>query len=116
MIGFLLIFLPYSAMWATVGVILAEVFDTRVRYSGMSLGYGIGTVLGGAIAPIIAANLMEHTGTVASVGWYLVAMAVVSAVSGVWVLDHRKRSSAPSADGATPQSAPTTTTETRGRT
>ncbi len=81
--GYLLIFIPYSATWATMGALLAEVFDTRVRYSGLSLGYTLGNIVGAAFAPIIAANLLEFTGDITAVGWYMVAAAAISTLAAL---------------------------------
>ncbi|MED5314831.1 MAG: MFS transporter, partial [Pseudomonadota bacterium] len=39
-----------------------ELFSTDVRYSGASLGYQIGAILGGAMAPIIAVFLWDEFG------------------------------------------------------
>ena len=36
-----------------------ELFSTEVRYSGATLGYQFGAILGGAFAPTIAAFFME---------------------------------------------------------
>jgi MFS family permease len=39
--------------------LFAEILDTRVRYSGASIGYQFGSVRGGAVAPLIAANFQD---------------------------------------------------------
>ncbi|HVW42927.1 MAG TPA: MFS transporter [Amycolatopsis sp.] len=84
--GYLLIFIPYSATWGTLGTFLAEAFSTDVRYTGLSLGNTVGYIAGPAFAPIIATNLLKSTGSYASVGWYLVIAAVLSGVAAVWTL------------------------------
>ena len=43
--------------------VFSELFPTAVRYSGASLSLTLGTLLGGAIAPIVATTLFEMTGT-----------------------------------------------------
>ncbi|MFT7837851.1 MFS transporter [Saccharothrix sp. BKS2] len=65
---------PMSALYA-------EMFPTRVRYSGVSIGYALGAILGGAFAPTIAQALVRSTGTVLSVGVYVMALSVVSLVA-----------------------------------
>jgi MFS family permease len=52
---------PMSAMYA-------EMFPVAVRYSGVSIGYALGAILGGAFAPTIAEILMQSTGWSVSVG------------------------------------------------
>lgn len=68
------------------GAYLSEAFPAEIRYSGASVAYGIGGVLGGAIAPIIATLLVTSTGGLGAVGGYV---ALASAVSLVAVLTLR---------------------------
>ena len=70
-----------SAMYGPQAALFSELFTPEVRYSGASLGYQIGAVLGGGLAPLIAVALYEATGTSASTSWYLLGMGVVTAVS-----------------------------------
>jgi MHS family shikimate/dehydroshikimate transporter-like MFS transporter len=64
---------PQAAMYA-------ESFATRVRYSGISLGYQGGSIFGGALAPIIATALLAWTGTSTSIALYVTVLAVISFV------------------------------------
>ncbi len=59
------------------GTILAEMFPTAVRYTGASLAFNLAGILGASPAPYIATQLGERFG-LASVGWYLAAMAVLT--------------------------------------
>ena len=59
-----------------------ELFSTEVRYSGASLGYQIGAILGGALAPTIAVMLWNTYGVVyVSVYMALAAIATIICVS-----------------------------------
>lgn len=58
----------------------AELFGTSVRYSGASLGYQIGSVLGGALAPIAGVALLQQTGSAVWVSAYIAAMALLSVI------------------------------------
>ncbi|RKT57402.1 MFS transporter [Saccharothrix australiensis] len=71
-----------AAVFGPMPAYYAELFGTRVRYSGVSLSYQLGSVLGGGLSPLIAAWLLELTPTRASwpVSLYLVAGAVVTAL------------------------------------
>src|SRR5918998_233069 len=69
-----------SMMYGPQAAFYSEIFTTKVRYSGASMGYQIGSVFGGALAPIIATPLLAATGTSFAVGAY---MAVVCAITGV---------------------------------
>ena len=57
----------------------AEVFDVRVRYSGASLGYQIGSVLSGGFAPLVAAALLVAGG--GRPWWIVVAFAGLSVLT-----------------------------------
>ena len=46
-----------------------ELFPASIRYSGVSITYAIGAILGGAFAPTIAAWLVQSTGTATSVAF-----------------------------------------------
>ncbi len=56
----------------------AELFTTRLRYSGASLGYQGGAIFGGAMGPLIATALYAATGTSLSISLYVLSMAVLS--------------------------------------
>ncbi|QJY47465.1 MFS transporter [Pseudonocardia broussonetiae] len=60
------------------GAFIAEAFPTAVRYSGASVSYAIGSVLGGAIAPIVATLLVAATGSATALSAYLVLLGLVS--------------------------------------
>ena len=59
----------------------AEMFPANVRYSGVSIGYALGAILGGAFAPMIAEALMNATGMSLTIGLYIAVAAVVSLVA-----------------------------------
>ncbi|GAA4524439.1 MFS transporter [Amycolatopsis samaneae] len=69
----------------------AEMYPTRVRYSGAAISYAIGAVLGGAFAPTIAEALQSGTGTVYAVGGYLAVMTVIGLVASFFVRDRPGR-------------------------
>ncbi|QBP12515.1 MFS transporter [Cupriavidus metallidurans] len=55
----------------------SELFPTRYRFTGISLGAQMGAVLGGATAPILAALIVEWTGNVGSVPILIVVWQIV---------------------------------------
>jgi MFS family permease len=59
----------------------AEMFPAQVRYSGVSIGYAIGAILGGAFAPLIAQILIDQTGSTTSIGVYVMVVAAISFVA-----------------------------------
>ncbi|GLS29624.1 Sugar phosphate permease [Mesorhizobium albiziae] len=55
---------------------VTEMFPTRVRYTALSASYQLASVLGGSIAPLVGALLVERTGTPVSVAIYAALMVV----------------------------------------
>jgi metabolite-proton symporter len=70
-----------GAYIGTQPAVFAELFPAAVRYSGTSLANTLGTIVGGAPAPFIAAALYEATGTSLAIGAYGTALAIVSFLS-----------------------------------
>lgn len=56
----------------------SELFPASIRYSGVSITYAIGAILGGAFAPMISAWLVAQTGSATSVALYIAAVMVVA--------------------------------------
>jgi MFS transporter, MHS family, proline/betaine transporter len=57
---------------------LAELFPTRLRYSGLSLTYGLASALFGGTAPALAIFLVRRTGEALSPAWYATGLTVVA--------------------------------------
>lgn len=82
----------HSAMYGPQAAFFSELFGTRVRYSGASLGYQLASPLAGGLAPLIATALLGWSmGEPWPVALYLIGMAVITLVS-VWLAEetHRK--------------------------
>ena len=84
-IGLGLSYGPQSAMYA-------EMFPAHIRYSGISIGYAIGAILGGAFAATVAQILLEATGASVSIAIYIMALTVISVAAVLWVGETRGRS------------------------
>lgn len=65
----------------------AELFPASIRFSGVSISYAIGAILGGAFAPTIATALVQATGTTDSVTWYLVGMTMLGLIATLLLRD-----------------------------
>ena len=96
LLGFALLFIPYAANYGVMPTLFAHVFPVGVRYTGMSIGYTMGTVLGSGLAPIIATFLLDRTGDWPAIALYMTATAGVSFVAALFL---RERSDEPAADG-----------------
>jgi MFS family permease len=64
-------------MYGPQAAFFTELFSTEVRYSGASLGYQLGAIVGGAFAPTIATILWTEY----SIIWVSVYMALASVAS-----------------------------------
>ena len=60
-----------------------ELFSTEVRYSGASLGYQLGAIIGGALAPTIAVLLWDSFGI-----FYVSVYIAIAALLTLWSLSH----------------------------
>jgi MFS family permease len=73
----------HGLMYAVQPAAMAEMFPTRMRYSGVSLGYQVTSIVAGSLAPIIAVRLLQTYKSSVPISWYLAATAAVSAVAAV---------------------------------
>ncbi len=71
-------------VYGPLGVWLPSLFPPRIRYTGVSVAFNLGGILGGALAPIAAQALNDAGGTVL-VGLYL-TMAGIFSLAGLKVV------------------------------
>lgn len=71
----------HALMYAGQPAIMAELFPTRMRYSGVSLGYQVTSIVAGSLAPIIATALLGEFGSYIPVAIYLVIACAVTLVA-----------------------------------
>jgi metabolite-proton symporter len=64
-------------LFAPMGAFLPALFPANVRYTGASMAYNLGGILGGSFAPLAAQMLLTHGG-LARVGLYISGAAVLS--------------------------------------
>jgi metabolite-proton symporter len=69
----------HAAMYGPQASFIAEMFPTRVRYTGASMGYQLAGILGGAVAPIVSVALLDRYDTSLVVSLYVVAMLAITA-------------------------------------
>ena len=65
----------------TLPCFLAEIFPTRVRFSGFAFSFNLANALFGGTAPFIATWLIQLTGNKMAPAWYLLAAAGVALVA-----------------------------------
>ncbi|MFF8599979.1 MFS transporter [Streptomyces sp. NPDC015232] len=95
--------LLHGAMYGPQAAFISEMFDTKVRYSGASMGSQLASILAGALAPIIAVELLKDYGSSTPISVYLCAAAVITTITvavtretlGRDLADSRKQETAP---------------------
>ena len=70
-----------SMMYGPQAALFSEMFSSRVRYSGASMGYQLASVFAGGLAPTIMVSLLAYTGTSLSVSFYILVMAAITFIS-----------------------------------
>jgi MFS family permease len=71
-------------VYGPLGAWLPGLYPARVRYSGVSVSFNVGGILGGALAPIIAQALADRGG-LGFVGLYLAGAGLVSLLALLWI-------------------------------
>jgi metabolite-proton symporter len=75
-------FMLMGATFGPMGALLPELFPTNVRYTGSAVAYNVSSILGAALAPIVALALWAAAdGGTWIVGLYLSAMGVLTLVA-----------------------------------
>jgi metabolite-proton symporter len=81
----------HSALYGPQAAFFAEQFPTAVRYTGMSISAQVTTVIGGAIAPLIAIALLGAFDSSIPVAIYVVGAAVITVIGvGLAKETHRR--------------------------
>ncbi|MGW4440456.1 MFS transporter [Streptomyces sp. NPDC004596] len=71
----------HGAMYAPQAAFFAEMFATRMRYSGASIGAQFASVAAGAPAPLIATALLSDYGSSTPIALYVIAAAVLTLIA-----------------------------------
>lgn len=72
----------WSPTTATIGTLTSEMFDARVRYTGVTLGYQLGACLAGGTMPLIAVwMLATFDNSWVPIAGYVIALAVIAIVA-----------------------------------
>ncbi|WP_179390483.1 MFS transporter [Psychromicrobium silvestre] len=82
----------HALMYAGQPAIMSEMFPTRMRYSGVSLGYQVTSIVAGSLAPVIATSLLNQFGSWVPISIYMAIAAVITLVA-VYFLRETKGSS-----------------------
>ncbi|MFD5398891.1 MFS transporter [Streptomyces sp. NPDC127097] len=91
----------HGAMYAPQAAFFAELFATRMRYSGASIGAQFSSVAAGAPAPLIATALLADYDSPTPIALYVIAAALLTLVAVGVARETRSRDLA-AVDGAAP--------------
>lgn len=71
----------HGAMYGPQAAFFSELFGTRVRYSGASIGYQLASIAAGALAPIIAVALLKAYGSTLPISLYMLGMCTITVIA-----------------------------------
>jgi metabolite-proton symporter len=71
----------HGAMYGPQAAFFSELFGTKVRYSGASIGYQLASIAAGAVAPLIATALLSTYNSTLPIILYVVGMCVLTVIA-----------------------------------
>ncbi|MFJ7684617.1 MFS transporter [Peribacillus butanolivorans] len=79
----------WAPITAVLGTMFSEIFDARIRYTGITLGYQIGAALAGGTAPLVATALLNRfNNSYVPVAIYIIFASLVS-LAAIWAVKDR---------------------------
>jgi metabolite-proton symporter len=81
LLAIILSLLFHDMQYGPQAALIAESFGPNIRYSGAGIGYQLASVVAGGPAPLIAAAILERTGSSTGISLYIVGCCVVSFVA-----------------------------------
>lgn len=79
----------WAPITAVLGTMFSEIFDAKVRYTGVSLGYQIGAAVAGGTAPLVAtALLVQFNNSYIPVALYIILTSLISLLA-VWAVKEK---------------------------
>ncbi|GGM15277.1 MFS transporter [Promicromonospora citrea] len=73
----------HALMYAVQPAIMAEMFPTRMRYSGVSISYQVTSIVAGSLAPILATTWLKDTGSWWPTAVYMAVAALITLVAAL---------------------------------
>lgn len=87
LLGLAVLSVGIGVAYGPISTYYAELFPASIRFSGVSITYAIGAILGGAFAPTIAEALLQATGTSQAIVGYLLVMTLLGLVATLLIRD-----------------------------
>jgi MHS family shikimate/dehydroshikimate transporter-like MFS transporter len=79
----------HGMMFGLLSTYLPELFGTKVRYTGASLGFQVAAAIGGGLSPILAASLTNSFGGTAGVSILLIMLASITFIATLYARETR---------------------------
>ena len=79
----------HGLMYAAQPAIMTEMFPTRMRYSGVSVGYQATAIIAGSWAPLIGTALLRQYDSWVPIAWYVLFAGLVSLVAALVMRETR---------------------------
>jgi len=79
----IIVSLTHAMMFGPEAAYLPELFGTKTRYTGSSIGCQVAAAISGGLAPVVATGLLSWSGTTWPISVYLVILAAISLVSAL---------------------------------
>lgn len=86
-LGLVILTVGLGFTYGPQAALYAELFPASIRFSGVSISYAIGAILGGAFAPTIAQAIVQATGSTVGVTWYLAGMTALGLIATLLLRD-----------------------------
>ena len=80
-----------AGFMAVLPTTLVEIFPTKIRNTGYSIGYNLPFAIFGGTAPLIATKLIMKTGNLASPSFYLMFAAGIAFMAGILLEETAKK-------------------------
>jgi MFS family permease len=81
LVAFVVAAVVQGLMAGAQGGLFTEIFDVRYRYSGISIAYQLGGMIGGALTPIVATTLFETYQSSTAIALYVSALCLITLLS-----------------------------------
>ncbi len=79
----------HGAMYGPQAAMIAELFPTRIRYSGASIAYQLTAIFAGSLAPIVALSLYKAYDSALPVALYVGTACAISGISALCARETR---------------------------
>lgn len=85
LLAFALIGLPAAVCAGSVIAVAADLFPTRIRFSGVALSFNLAFTLFSGLAPVTATLLVRRSGVAADAAWFIVGCALLTFLAALVV-------------------------------